>query len=123
MVEFDILAYPSTFEETSCIAVIEALSAGLRVICSNIGALPETTEGWARIYNYRVDTKTHAELFSKILSEEIEKIKSGELISELKKQIEIYRTKWNWDTRINEWKELFIQIENESTNTSSEESN
>lgn len=122
LVEFDILAYPSTFEETSCIAVIEALSAGLRVICSNIGALPETTEGWARIYNYRVDTKTHAELFSKILSEEIEKIKSGELISELKKQIEVYRTKWNWDTRINEWKELFIQIENESANTSSEES-
>lgn len=122
LLDFDILAYPSTFEETSCISVIEALSAGLRVICSNIGALPETTEGWARMYNYRVDKETHAQLFAKILSEEIEKIKSGELIEHLKQQVDVYKPKWSWEKRAAEWEELFKQLDNEQNNQPSQQS-
>ena len=103
---FDILAYPNTFEETSCIAVIEALSAGLRVVTSNIGALPETTEGWARMYPYLMDKSRHAEVFAKILSEEIEKIKERELDSHLTNQKIVYADRWSWDERIKEWKNL-----------------
>jgi glycosyltransferase involved in cell wall biosynthesis len=79
---FDILAYPNTFEETSCIAVIEALSAGLRVVTSNLGALPETTEGWARMYPYLMDPSLHAQTFANILLEEIELVRSGKLEEE-----------------------------------------
>jgi glycosyltransferase involved in cell wall biosynthesis len=100
---FDILAYPNTFEETSCIAVIEALSAGLRVITSNLGALPETTEGWARMYPYMVSKELHALKFADILDEEIHKIKTGELNSHLELQKQVYASRWNWNQRINEW--------------------
>lgn len=100
---FHILAYPCTFEETSCISVIEALSAGLRVITSNLGALPETTEGWARMYPYLANKEYHSRKFSKILVEEINKVKSGELSSQLKLQRDVYSTKWSWDERIKEW--------------------
>ena len=100
---FDILAYPNTFEETSCIAVIEALSAGLRVITSNLGALPETTEGWARMYPYLASKQLHAIKFADILDEEITKIKNGELDSHLELQKQIYAPKWSWDNRITEW--------------------
>lgn len=101
---FDILAYPNTFEETSCIAVIEALSCGLRVVCPNLGALPETTEGWARMYPYLANKKLHALKFADILEEEIKKIKSGDLDSHLELQKQVYAPKWNWNQRIEEWK-------------------
>lgn len=107
IINFDILAYPNTFEETSCISVIEALSAGLRVICSNLGALPETTEGWARMYSIIEDSNLHAQRFANILEEEIEKMRSGELLEFLTKQKTIYKTKWSWDTRIQDWNYLF----------------
>lgn len=100
---FDILAYPNTFEETSCISVIEALSAGLRVVCPNLGALPETTEGWARMYPYLANKKLHALKFADILEEEIQKIKNGDLDSHLEQQVQTYAPRWSWDQRIKEW--------------------
>jgi glycosyltransferase involved in cell wall biosynthesis len=100
---FDILAYPNTFEETSCIAVIEALSAGLRVVTSNLGALPETTEGWAKMYPYLKNSDVHAQKFASMLSEEIENVRGSELDHHLKQQVEIYNSRWTWDYRIKEW--------------------
>lgn len=111
---FDILAYPNTFEETSCIAVIEALSTGLRVVTSNIGALPETTEGWARMYPYLMNKNKHAEVFSKILAEEIDLIKTSQLDTVLELQKQTYAPRWSWDQRITEWITFLNSLEEKS---------
>ena len=41
----DLLLYPTAFEEVSCITAMEAMHAGLPILTSKVGALPETCEG------------------------------------------------------------------------------
>lgn len=107
---FDILAYPCTFEETSCIAVIEALCAGLRVVTSSIGALPETTEGWADIYSYRKDPEMHARIFAERLAFNMERLKRGIISNVLSTQQYTYSFFWNWNYRFREWSIFLTNI-------------
>ncbi len=45
MMSSSLLAYPNYYPETSCITAIEAMAAGIPVVTSRLGALPETLEG------------------------------------------------------------------------------
>jgi glycosyltransferase involved in cell wall biosynthesis len=41
------LTYPSTFEETFCITLIDSLAAGMHPVLTDLGALKETSNGFA----------------------------------------------------------------------------
>ena len=52
MTDYDLFVYPCIFEETFCASALEALAAGLHVITTNFGALPETCAEWPVYVNY-----------------------------------------------------------------------
>lgn len=50
--ESHIHAYPSIFEETSCLVQAEALASGNLCVYSNIGVLPETSRGYGIMVDF-----------------------------------------------------------------------
>ena len=107
--EYDILVYPCTFEETSCISVIEAISCGLFVVTSSLGALPETCQGNCNMYAYINDKEIHAEIFKQKLQETIENIRQGVEIRHFRNRDD-YHERFSWETRIKEWKKLISKL-------------
>lgn len=75
----DIYAYPSIWQETSCLSGIEAISAGCFVVTPNLAALPETLGKYpsTRIYQWDENVNIHAAKFAKTLSEVINLVKFG----------------------------------------------
>ena len=67
----DIYAYPSIWKETSCLSLIEAMSAGLLCVHPNYGALTETSMGLTWMYQWNEDKNQHANGLYQILQQAI----------------------------------------------------
>ena len=81
-----IFAYPSIWMETSCIALMEAMSAGLLCVHSNLAALPETAANWTNMYGFHEDKQTHAALFYNVLDASIQTVIDGSYINKVQHQ-------------------------------------
>ena len=107
-----IFAYPSTWQETSCIAAIEAMSAGCEVVCSNLAALPETTGHWADMYQFNEDVNAHAQAFVNKLYGAIERRRDQNTQQKLVMQKNWVDNFYNWDLRAAEWTNLLTGLKN-----------
>jgi glycosyltransferase involved in cell wall biosynthesis len=108
----DILAYPNTFPETSCIAVMEAMAAGCLVAGSKLGALPETTAGFGFLMESAADTTAMARDFAKIVAALIHtaRKKPEEFEQVLQRQRSHARAAYNWATRAEEWEQALERL-------------
>ena len=67
-----IFAYPSIWLETSCLCLIEAMSAGCVCVHPNLGGLFETAANFTAMYQFEEDAMTHASRFCQYLEHTIE---------------------------------------------------
>lgn len=94
-------AYPSTYQETFCISQAEAMSAGLLCLTSDLGALPEVSNGFTKTYTPPSDPIEHAKLFAEHLTKAIQEIKSGSFNPTA--QIEYVNTTYSWEAIKQKW--------------------
>lgn len=110
----DIFAYPSTWKETSCLCLIEAMSAGLLCIHPNLAALPETSMGLTWMYQWSEDINQHANTFYHVLAQGIDVMRnSADAIRQdlYLQKVQTNRTH-NWDGKAQEWTGLLESIKN-----------
>jgi glycosyltransferase involved in cell wall biosynthesis len=107
LADADMLAYPSTFPETACIAVMEAMASGCLVATTDLGALPETLGGFGRMMP-KVDDRNragapaaYAELVLSMLREAI----AGPTghAAQMSKQVQFARATYSWPRIAAQW--------------------
>ncbi|MEE3717826.1 glycosyltransferase [Tumidithrix elongata RA019] len=111
-----VLAYPNTFAETSCIAVMEAIASGCKVITSNLGALPETTHGFAELIEvgdwtvYKGQFVNASVQFLGSLQSESRTEQPIEIESQLRQQVDYINRSCTWSVRATEWSKWLMAL-------------
>jgi glycosyltransferase involved in cell wall biosynthesis len=98
---------PSIWQETSCISLMEAMSAGCICIHNDLGALPETAGNYTEMYRFTSDKKQNAKLLYERLKFVIDvefSYVSNHLIHQKMHSDSFY----NWKIRGKEW-EYFLE--------------
>lgn len=107
----NIWAYPCIVEETSCLSMIEAASAGCRMIVTNVGALPETGSEFAVYSVIQPEYEDLVKRFAKDLNDTIDTYWSDSVQNNLKIQSDFYNSNYSWENRIVEWEKLFESLQ------------
>jgi len=108
-----IFAYPSTWVETSCLCLIEAMSAGLTCVHSSLGALPETSMHLTMQYDYHENKEKHAQIFYSNLKNAIDMYRSSNVqsvVDNVNRLKMVTDSVFNWDARSKEWEQLFRHL-------------
>ena len=74
----NIFGYPSIWPETSCLAAIEAMSAGCLMVSPNYGALVETVGEFGVTYDWHEDVNVHINRFANMLYSAVKVVKGDQ---------------------------------------------
>jgi len=114
-----IFAYPSTYLETSCLCLIEAMSAGLVCVHPNLGALPETSMNLTWMYDWNEDKNNHASMFFAVLKQAVWTIQNDP--ASLRNSLALQKTQtdvvYGWDNQRRQWEALLQGIIQRSSGT------
>jgi len=101
--KYRMYAYPSTFEETSCISLLECMAAGLYCITTDLGALFETGAEFPIYIPYTDNYKLLATKFAAAIEAAAESLESEAVNEHLKFQIKYTNKYYNWNKQGLAW--------------------
>lgn len=103
-----VFAYPSTWVETSCLCLMEAMSADLICVHSNLGALYETAANWTVMYPYHENQDVHAGIFLNALEVAVEAARK--LRDEPSSQKNYADLFYSWEARAAQWQAFLTSL-------------
>ena len=110
-----IYSYPNIWEETSCISLIEAMSAGLLCVHPNYGALPETGANLTNMYQWDEDINRHASIFYSVMCntiEDLQRLSDKDYEAKIATQKAFTDSIYNWGFRLLQWEALLKSLLN-----------
>ncbi len=100
---YNMYVYPSIFEETSCISLLEAMSAGLYSIVTNYGALFETGAEFPMYIPYDNNYKALAEKFAYGIDAAAETLHEKPIQDHLTTQSSYTQRYYSWNKQAVSW--------------------
>ncbi len=112
------LAYPTTFDETSCIVAMEALACGADVLTTDRGALPETLHGFgcmlrsAELKSIYATNDALANTFIDMVVHTLGHARDNpqEAAARRAAQMAFVRENYVWDVRARQWMALAEEL-------------
>ncbi len=108
----DIFVYPTTSNETFCIAALEALAMGCLTFTTNWGAFKELGEDYIETIEFESDLNKLSINYAKKLNILMDRYKAGEYDEKLISQSDYYIKKYSWSERAKEWNKFFEKLTN-----------
>ena len=107
-----IFAYPTNMKETSCLCLIEAMSAGLLCVHPRYGALSETAANWNLTYPWHEDSWEHLNEFYNRLEQALHLVRNQYEMAQLKLKEQVSYTEnfYSWDVRAIEWEHFLRKL-------------
>lgn len=103
MKDYRMYVYPSIWEETSCISLLESMAAGLYCITTNLGALFETGAEFPVYVPYSTDYKSLSKKFAEVIDMAAETLDDPNIQSHLKLQMDYTNKYYNWNKQGRVW--------------------
>lgn len=101
-----VFVYPSVYQETSCMAIQEAMMAGCLAITTNLAGLPETCGEWAWMMHFTEDPNVLAQRTLDAMGFALQVYDEDHVQQALQFQASYFRHYYSWDSRVVAWRKL-----------------
>ena len=101
--DYRLFVYPSIWEETFCISLLEAMAAGLYCVTTNFGALYETGAEFPIYIPYSNDYYSLARRFAEAIEAAAKSLELNGVDNHLKVQIDYVNRFYNWNAKSISW--------------------
>ena len=108
MHKYNMYVYPSIFEETSCISLLEAMAGGLYCITTNLGALFETGAEFPMYIVYDNDHRRLAEKFGYGIEAAAKTLQNPHIHNHMESQSHYAHVYYSWNKQAAAW-ERFLK--------------